>query len=115
MSRKWFLRAGSLFIRLSVKCWRVEVRTVLTRVGARETQRLDPLAGTQQSDAITITIAATPSPLQNVRDYCLPVFRAINVPTQYEKVVICGVIGADMNHKWGKRVPECEEGKYMQY
>jgi hypothetical protein len=61
------------------KCWRVEVRTVLTRVGALETQRLDPLAGTQLSDAITITIAATPSPLQNVRDYCLPVFRAINV------------------------------------
>lgn len=57
-----------------VKCWRVDVRTLLTRVGGRKTRRLDPLAGTQENDAITITIAATPSLLQNVR-----VFRAFNV------------------------------------
>ena len=57
-----------------VKCWRVEVRTVLPRVGGLKTRRLDPLAGTQENDAITITIAATPSLLQNVA-----VSRAFNV------------------------------------
>lgn len=57
-----------------VKCWRVEVRTVLTRVGGLKTRPLDPLAGTKENDAITISIAATPSLLRNVT-----VFHALNV------------------------------------
>ena len=58
----------------TVKCWRVEVRTVLTRVGGRKTRPLDPLASTQENDAITIIIAATPCLLRNIT-----AFRAFNV------------------------------------